>query len=191
MNRRRVTRYAAVGVLAVVGVFSATASAAAPQGEFTGGANVGSMKSIGITRVSVHTAIVDGEQVDVGLNNDKSGDCDGDSGSVDVRYGFRSVATIPILCAHFTTRGNAMVMDWYDPDVGGYVEFRVRDLGSPVSGDVLEYQTLIAPRNSTDEATVRSWVNLGQRVGNPNGGPALIRVAGSTGDYHVTAVPTK
>jgi hypothetical protein len=168
-------------VLAVIAafalVFAGIALAAAPQGKLTGGADVAT--GVGISRIDISGQITDGETVYVARNNDKSGDCNDDAGSVNVRYGPGDGAIYPILCAHYTGNQDISV-DYFDPVVDAYVVFRIRDRGQPGSKDIFEYQTTSTASNA------KNRVNLGTK-GSGNQATPLIRGAVSDGNYSVTA----
>jgi hypothetical protein len=171
----------AVVALAASGIFAATAFAAVPQGQITGGADVAT--SIGIDRVVFVEGVRDGEQEYVGQLNDKSYDCDGDTGAVNVTYSDHTNAITTITCAHYT--GNhagreGFVTSWYDAKLGTNVLFSVLDGGSPVSKDTIKIATLM------NTAMVQNWVNYGYAgSGAQTAGVWFPQVAGSSGNYTV------
>ena len=88
LAKKPVATCATLAVLVWVGV----AAAATPQGKLTGtGTFVGLRASLAIT-----TTITDGGENAVGLENDRSGNCTGDSGQV-----FFVGLSFPVFCAHY------------------------------------------------------------------------------------------
>ena len=111
-----------------VGAFlaaSGIAAAATPQGKLTGSATIS-----GITFV-ITTTVIDGGTSYVGLENDKSGNCFGDSGQVSVN----GAPPVNILCAHFVASsgccnaGSAKMRLAYPLVGGGYNVVRITDNG--------------------------------------------------------------
>lgn len=137
----------AIVALALAGV----ASAATPQGNLTGAGNVAT--SISISRAEANGTITDGETVYVGLNNDKSGDCVGDSGGINVNYsaasGFPN-SSFTIQCAHYTATasGGWMSFSWYDSNLNTWVVFRIGDRGQNAGLDKFEYTTATTATNA-------------------------------------------
>jgi hypothetical protein len=179
-----------IGVLVAALTFAGVAAAATPQGKLTGGATLTS-NPLGIHSITVVTTIVDGETVDVAKNNDRTGDCDGDSGKIKVTYGSSSSSADTsstnvdwgsgssyhyyyIHCAHYT--GDlAMMVDYYDSKLCKYVIFRVKDRPT---GDSFLYHT------ATTAAGAMSWVNLGTGDSGNNASPLISTPM--SGDFSVT-----
>jgi hypothetical protein len=114
---------ATLAALAWVGV----AAADTPQGKLTGSAPV-----IGLGTVAITTPILDGGTSYVGRENDKSGNCTGDSGAVTL-----GGVEETIVCAHFVASsrdgsGPKMRFAALDPESNGdcYFVFRISDGGS-------------------------------------------------------------
>ena len=82
-------KFALLALLAAALAVPSIAAAATPQGHLTGSANLngGALFPVDVT---------DGGTSYVGLENDRSGNCDGDSGTVTL-----GVTTESVLCAHF------------------------------------------------------------------------------------------
>ena len=81
-------------ICAVLGalVWAGVAAADAPQGKLTGsGTTVGANETIDITQT-----VTDGGTSYVGLANDRSGNCDGDTGTIT-----HNGTSFDIVCAHF------------------------------------------------------------------------------------------
>lgn len=171
---------------AVVAAFSLAgiASAATPQGHLGGAGNVST--TIGIQRVEVNSTINDGTMSYVGLNNDKSGNCNGDTGQVNVNYTAANGSPnsqFTVTCAHFTntTSGGWMQFSWHDTNLNTYVVFRIGDRGQNAGLDKFEYTTTAT---ATD---AQSIVNLGTRTGSLNGYPALTHSSTSGGNWQLSA----
>src|SRR5580765_2329860 len=143
-------------LFAMLAIAVPAAFAATPQGRITGGADVAT--SIGIDRIVIRTQIKDGETEYVGALNDKSGDCDGDTGQVNVTYSDHTKAISNIVCAHYTNNhvlGQGFVSYWYDAKLGTNVLFAFFDGGSPVSKDTVNIAT------TTNTTMAQNWVNYG------------------------------
>jgi hypothetical protein len=120
-------KYAAICATLValvwVGVAAATVG---PQGKLTGSATID-----GFGTVTITTPVLDGGTTYVGLENDKSGDCSGDSGVV-TAIG----VTRTIVCAHFVASsrdgsGPKMRIAFQDPfNRTCYDVLRISDGGS-------------------------------------------------------------
>jgi hypothetical protein len=155
MKKKYMAICGAVAALAWVGV----ATAATPQGKLTGGAVFG-----GGSGLTIVTPIIDGGTSYVGLENDKSGNCNGDSGSVMYFGGVRD-----ILCAHYVAAsrdgsGPKMRITFGFP-VGPYLAtpvFRISDGGPNLADDKLAWTPSNFP--CCDVTYVSKWVNEG-RVG--------------------------
>jgi hypothetical protein len=155
------------------------ASAATPHGHLSGSA---SLTSSNIFAISITSTVSDGETVNVALRNDKSGDCDGDTCTLDVGVGTFTHISPSIVCAHYTGRG--MAFDFLDNDAfQRYVVVFIVD-GSPD-------KIFIGTTNGTtaaDATLAMKWVNLGwQGSGAKAAGLAFPQAAITAGDYTVTA----
>jgi hypothetical protein len=132
-----------VAALAWVGV----AAAAEPQGKLTGSASVNGLA------VTISTAIFDGGTSYVGLENDKSGNCDGDSGVI-------TIGQVPhnVPCAHYVASsrdGSGAKMRFAYQLGESYEVGRITDNGAV---DTFK-QSL--PGCSCSFAQAQAWVNLG------------------------------
>jgi hypothetical protein len=178
-----------IGIVVAALTFAGVAAAATPQGKLTGGATLTS-NPLGIHSVTVITTIVDGETVDVAKNNDRTGDCDGDSGKIKVTYGGYHSSSADtsstnggsgsyyryynIICAHYT--GDlAMMVDYYDSKLCKYVIFRVKDRPT---GDSFLYRT------ATTATGAMNWVNLGTGDSGNNATPLMSTPM--SGDFSIT-----
>jgi hypothetical protein len=149
-----------VAVLATL-AFAGGASADTPQGHLSGDYAVveifGTLPvSMSYMHISPFRAASDGEKVYVAKKNDKSGDCDGDTGQIAIYYGFdENPVTYNIACAHYTGNGR-MAFDYFDSMAGVYVVVYVVD-GSP---DKL-YLGTTTGNTAADATLAMKWVNLG------------------------------
>jgi hypothetical protein len=136
---------ATLAALAWVGV----AAAAAPQGQLTGSATLG-IPFLG--PFAIGAPVTDGGTSYIGLENDKSGNCNGDSGTI-IR-----VDTFTVVCAHYVASsgccntGNPK-MRFAFPYGGGYNVIRITDNGA--SPDTF------AAGGTDTFAHARAWVNKG------------------------------
>jgi hypothetical protein len=142
------------------------AAAATPQGHLSGAASLASNHA-GITRVVAHK-VSDGETVFVGLKNDRSGDCDGDTGTLTIKHG-GSATTYNVLCAHYVANF-AMGVLYFDDTIGKYVEVRVRERGQPAREDIVDIGVM-----GTDKNRAVRCVNLGWGDGGCDTEPGYIR----------------
>jgi len=130
--------------LAWVGVAAATVG---PQGKLTGSASVNGLA------VSITTTITDGGMNFVGLENDKSGNCDGDSGVITIG---RTAMNVP--CAHYVASsrdGAGAKMRFAYQQGSGYIPARITD---SASGDTFKIDL---PAAEVTLAQAQAWVNLG------------------------------
>jgi len=132
------------------------ARAATPQGKLTGGALVDAQGPLS-GRVEAGAPILDGGTTFVGVENDLSGNCDGDSGTVKVRL--FDDAFHNIVCAHFVLHsgdtGNPKMRFAYRSAIGQWTVVRIVDNGSPGKNDTIAFgfvETL---------ADAIEWVNKG------------------------------
>jgi len=127
-----------------VGVAAATVG---PQGKLTGSASVNGLA------VSITTTITDGGMNFVGLENDKSGNCDGDSGVITIG---RTAMNVP--CAHYVASsrdGAGAKMRFAYQQGSGYIPARITD---SASGDTFKIDL---PAAEVTLAQAQAWVNLG------------------------------
>jgi hypothetical protein len=117
--KRYAVLLAALAALALAG----GASAAAPQGHLDG--SVSLQPNIGIGGFIV-SGISDGETSFVAVKNDKSNDCNGDTGGISVFYDDVSNADYSIVCAHYTG-GAGMAFDYFDTKLNTFVVVFVAD----------------------------------------------------------------
>ena len=92
------TKYVALCGIVSALVWAGVAAAATPQGQLTGTAAFGCCTIPGI---SVTTTVIDGGTSSVGLENDRSGNCAGDSGVVQGPGPGGSDISHTIRCAHY------------------------------------------------------------------------------------------
>jgi len=163
--------------LAWVGV----AAAAAPQGKLTGSALRGSPLHGTFT---ITSPVIDGGMTFVGLENDQSGNCDGDSGIVTITgntpFNFR------VVCAHYVASsgccnaGSPKMRFAFQVNSAEFVVVRVTDNGD--SPDTFGAATVTA----SSLAQAQAMVNTGVKGG---GGGSWI-FASLTGNYTITAAQT-
>ncbi len=167
------------GVLVAALAAAGVAEAAAPEGHMTGGAVLVTLAPVGISSIIVRTTISDGSTDYVNVNNDKSGNCDGDVGRIRVSYvAVLLPAFYPITCAHYnnTMAGvDTMSVDYFDTRLNTWVVFRVQDRGVLLA-DRFTYST------TTSETNALNWVNLGT---NGSGNSSLVPALLTLGNYNV------
>ena len=163
---------AVCAVLAAL-VWVGVAVADTAQGKLTGSASVGGGN---LTMNNV----IDGGTSYVGLENDYSGNCNGDSGSVTTNRG-----TFNIVCAHYVASSGCcnagspkMRFAWFEG--GSYTVVRITD-------NVFQTDTVAVSRVST-LGQADAWVNLGA-IGSGNAalGWTYWGNAGSPGSWLITA----
>jgi hypothetical protein len=124
------------------------AAAETPQGKLAGFAGGPSFF------LSISVPIMDGGTSDVGLGNDLSGNCNGDSGGI-----FSNFSINFIVCAHFVQHsgccnaGSPKMRFAYQTAIAGWTVVRVTDVGG--SGDTVAIGT------TTSLADAQAWVNTG------------------------------
>ena len=174
-------KFALLSLVVVALAAPGIAAAATPQGKLTGSATFG---ALGTLTISTTNPVIDGGTDFVGLENDKSGNCAGDSGTVIVS----GVFTLNVVCAHFIASsgccntGNPKMRFAYQT-LSNYVVARVTDNGGN--------NTDTFARGTTDTlAHARAWVNKGAIGGLgiswPSGPPSVVTM----GNYTVTAAQT-
>jgi hypothetical protein len=165
-------------LFATLAIAVPAAFAATPQGKLSGGADLAT--TIGIERLVVNGRITDGEMVFVNVIDDKSNDCNGDSGAVQVTYTDGTKATTDIACAHFI--GDSMQFEYPDAKLHTNVVISIRELGEPARKDVVHIAT------TTDDELALQWVNRGYgSSGAEKAGIPFPRVDASAGNYQVKA----
>jgi len=137
-------------VVILCGILASVAYAATPQGKLTGGASF-TIASEQIERVVINTTVQDGETVYVNKNNDYSGDCDGDTGDLNITFTDSHSVTVPVLCAHFsngTAKTGNFSLYFVNPVTEHDVVLRILDRGQNVGGDKVEYSVASSPANA-------------------------------------------
>jgi hypothetical protein len=167
-------KYVAVCVTLGALVWVGAAAAAAPQGKLTGSATVFG----GTYAISATDPVIDGGTSYVDLENDKSGNCNGDSGSRDFAPGF----LIPVVCAHYVASSGCCnigspTMRFATAALVGYAVYRITDNGA--SPDTF------AAGNVGTLAQAQAWVNQGAR--GCHCGAVWVFAPTLVGDYTVTA----
>ena len=167
---------ATLGALAWVGV----AAAATPQGKLTGQASLTSPATS--SSRSTRPPVLDGGTSYVGLENDRSGNCAGDTGEVSVSVPGAQMGFVDIACAHFVASSGCcspgspkMRIAYAIP--GGFQVVRITDNGA--AGDTTF-------RAAPTLAEARAWVNKG-RIGGGFMGTPWNPASLTAGDYTVTA----
>src|SRR3954470_1397843 len=145
-------KFALVALIAAALAVPGIAAADAPQGKLTGSAT--SIFASDFT-ISAADPVIDGGTSYVGLENDKSGNCDGDSGTISVG-GF----SFQVVCAHYVASSKCCnpgspKMRLAFANVSGYTIVRITDNGA--SPDTWAFQTV------GDVAQARAAVNKGWR----------------------------
>jgi hypothetical protein len=142
-------KFALVALIAAALAVPGSAAAAAPQGKLTGSATniFGNPFTISAT-----DPVIDGGTSYVGLENDKSGNCNGDSGTI-IR-----VFTFTVVCAHYVASSKCCnpgspKMRLAFANVAGYTIVRITDNGA--SGDTFAFSTV------DTFAQARAFVNKG------------------------------
>lgn len=146
----------ALFAVALMAICAAAAYAATPQGKLTGGALVDAQGPLS-GRVEFGPPVIDGGTSYVGLENDQSGTCTGDSGTVKVRL--FDDAFHNVLCAHFVLHsgdsGNPKMRFLYQSESGKWTVVRIVDNGSPGTNDTIAFGFV------TSLADGIEWVNRG------------------------------
>ena len=145
---RKFALLALLALLAAALAMPSIAAAATPQGKLTGtGTFVGLRASLAIT-----TTITDGGTTFVGLENDRSGNCTGDSGQV-----FFVGLSFSVFCAHYVALsrdGSGPKMRFAFPTgVGFFSIWRISDGGAQPDK--------AAVGTATSLAEALAWVNTG------------------------------
>jgi len=151
--KKYVALCATLAALAWAGV----AAADTPQGKLTGAATWSG------DSLTVVTPVIDGGTNYVGKENDYSGNCEGDSGTVMYFGAVRNIACAHFIAASRDGSGPKMRLTFGIP-VGPFTAspvFRISDGGSNLADDKLAWTPSGFPDNLT---AASNWVNLG-RVG--------------------------
>src|SRR5262245_15318713 len=174
-----------VGVALAALALAAVAWAATPEGKLTGEIkwnNPGSRPFEGVGTNGIHvittdagqggTPIKDGQTdpLFINVNNDRSGNCTGDSGNIVVQYVDAGVgsAVYPIICAHYSN-DVTMSYDFFDTHYQKYLVVNVVYKGA--SAD-----PIVRFGVETDATRAMQWVNLGTA----GSGHTAMSVANST-----------
>jgi len=167
-------KYVAICVTLAGLAWVGAAAAATPQGELTGSA-----AGVFGGTLTITTPVIDGGTSYVGLENDKSGNCSGDTGAL-------TLNGVPssIVCAHFTATshdgtGPKMRFAFQDPtDANCYYVYRISD-----SGPVDTVGGIYFCTTSNPLALATSVVNTGTR----GGGLGIPWIFTTVNGYTVTA----
>ena len=146
-------KYVAICATLVALAWVGVAAAATPQGKLTGSASVNGLA------VTISTTITDGGTSSVGVENDKSGNCDGDSGVI-------SIGTPPVPhsvpCAHYVASsrdGSGAKMRFaYQLDTQVNTSWQVGRITDSPSGDTFKANV---PGGPLSFAQAQAWVNTG------------------------------
>jgi hypothetical protein len=164
-------KFALLALLAAALAVPSIAAAATPQGHLTGSANLngGALFTVDVT---------DGGTSSVGLENDRSGNCDGDSGTVTL-----GVSTESVLCAHFVASSRGLntgspKMRFAIQNTGTdfYAVFRITDNGASTD--------TVAVGATDSLAAAEAWVNMGA-IGSGAGGAWQFATL-TSGNYTIT-----
>ena len=169
-------------------VWVGVVAAATPQGQLTGTATFGCCTIPGI---SVTTTVIDGGTSSVGLENDRSGNCAGDSGVVQGPGPGGSDISHTIRCAHYVASSRdgsgpkmRFAYTFFEPAGNFYsvVVYRISDGGARGTDKVgFGFQT--AFDITTARLLAKEWVNLGQ-IGSGNLGWNFVTL--TSGGFTVT-----
>ena len=150
-------------VLAALAAWAGVAGATVPlpPAQITGSANFAS------GFLTFEAPVTDGGATYFGLENDRSGNCDGDTGGSVNFNGFLTSS----VCAHYVASsrdGTGPKMRFAVFLTGTFTTlwlFRISDGGSTLGDDTVAYA--MAPLAATSNATATAWVNTG-RIGSSN-----------------------
>ena len=174
-------KFALLAVLAAA--LAVPSMAAASAGTLTGVGAIG-----GATPFDLGVGMSDGGATFFGLENDRSGNCDGDSGTVTIN----GALVFNIVCAHFVASSRCcnigspkMRFAWDNGST--YVVGRITDIGTKDASG--QSPDTLATGVVSSLAAAKAWVNLG-KVG--SGAPfgwsystLLPNLASELGDYLV------
>jgi hypothetical protein len=155
-------KFALFALLAAALAVPSIAAAATPQVKLTGSAVFSNSPAISVT-----TPIIDGGTSYVGLENDRSGTCAGDSGQVDITLPVFGIQSFPVECANYVTSsrdgsGPKMRFAVLIADPSGGIEvgvYRISDNGS--GPDKAAVGSVHAGNLTTARQIQTSWVNTG------------------------------
>jgi hypothetical protein len=176
-------RKALLAVLAAAAIFASTASADTAQGKLTGNANLAGVP------FAIGNPVLDGgtDPLYIGKENDKSGNCEEDSGTITLGV---PPVTVPVVCAHFVAsskccNGGSPKMRFAFGDfvccANQYWVARITDNGF---GTVDTYGQVVSVKGL---ANAMAWVNKGaQGSGNMFSAWTFLAVA-QGGDFSVQA----
>ena len=148
-------KFALLAVLAAALAVPSIAAAALPQGSLVGLGSIG-----GTTPFDFNTTVLDGgtDATYIGKENDRSGNCDGDSGSVLIN----GAVMFNIVCAHFVASSRCcnigspkMRFAWGSPGAFNVVRITDNGLNLPAPTD-----TFAVGMVSTLAEAI-AWVNTG------------------------------
>lgn len=142
-------KVALLGLLAAAFAVPSLAAAATPQGKLTGSAQLGGPAG---PVFAITDPVIDGGSTFVGLENDRSGNCDGDSGTVSL-----GGTLYDVVCAHYVASsrccpGIPKMRLAFDFGLGGFALVRITD--NPL-GDAW------ADAGVFTFAEAQAWVNKG------------------------------
>src|SRR5262245_13503093 len=161
--------------------WAGAALAETPQCKLTGSATISSGGLPGST-FAIGTAVIDGGTSYVGLGNDYSGNCDGDSGTL-----WESGTSYNIVCAHYVASsvccnaGSPKMRLAYEAAPGIIDVILITDNGIAVDTFALGFTSTLT--------NAKAWVNLGAR-GSGIGAGAVWGWLTVTGNYTITASQT-
>ena len=166
-------KYVAIcGTVAAL-TWAGVAAAATPQGKLSGTATFG---CCAIPGISITTTVIDGGTSYVGLENDRSGNCAGDSGVVQGPGPGGSTISHNIRCAHYVASSRdgsgpkmRFAYTFLEPAIGFHsvVVYRVSDGGAGPDKVAVGFHTALDI--TTARQLARAWVNLGA-IGSGNPG---------------------
>ena len=171
-------KFALLALAAAALAVPSIAAADTAAGKLTGSATFGG------NTFQITSTVVDGGTSSVGLENDKSGTCVGDSGTIVI-----NLLTVSVACAHYVAsshdNGNPKMRLAYS--IGpGYQIARIADNG-PVNQDTgLSPDTFAIGQVLVSAAQARDWVNKGAIGSGVGFGWAYQGPLDTGGDYTIT-----
>jgi hypothetical protein len=175
-------KFALLALLAAALAVPSIAAAAMAQGKLTGAATIGDPLCCSNFIIVNGQPVTDGGTTFVGLENDRSGNCVGDSGQVLLG----TSAAVNVVCAHYVassgccSTGSPKMRFAVQLQNGGFLIFRITDNG--VAGDTwAEGQPFVDTL-----AQVTAWVNTG-RIGAGFADGSWLFASVAAGDFTVTA----
>lgn len=179
-------KIALLALLATALAVPSIAAADVPKGSLGG---VGLLNSGGGPNFQLGIGALDGGTSYVGKENDRSGNCSGDSGTVVVN----GAVSLPVVCAHFVSSsrccpGSPKMRIAYG-NGPSYTVLKVVDNGIPNAAG--QSPDTVASGNVNSLADAQSWVNTGAiGSGHPSGWMPLTLLpdpVGFNSDYQVHA----